>query len=113
MSRSYRKPYASVTGSRSAKQDKVLAHRGVRRVHNRIVRMMLRDPGLNILLPHFRECPWNNVYSWTRDGSQRLRVPDAAAWSRHMLAVQGFGYPYTDIYYLDWPPKWSIELMRK
>src|SRR5271157_829691 len=106
MSRSYRKPYASVTGNRSAKDDKRLAHRGVRRAHKRIVQMMLRDPELNLPLPHFRECSCNNVYDWSRDGKQRLQVPDADCWSRHMLAVQGLGYPYMREYYLDWPPKW-------
>jgi hypothetical protein len=23
-----------------------------------------------MLLPHFLECPWNNTYSWGRDGAQ-------------------------------------------
>jgi hypothetical protein len=57
MSRSYRRPYAACNGVNSSKEDKVLAHRGVRRVHNRLVRLMLRDPGLDIPLPHFRSCP--------------------------------------------------------
>ena len=119
MSRSYRKPYASVTGNRSAKDDKKFAHRGVRRVHNRIVRMMLRDPELNIPLPHFRICPWNNVYNWSRDGKQRWTVPDANAWNRHLMAVNGL-YRYTwelrEPYrsrYLEWPPDWYVKLLRK
>ncbi len=34
MSRSYRRPYAAITGLASAKSDKQLAHRGVRRKQN-------------------------------------------------------------------------------
>ncbi len=113
MSRSYRKPYASVTGNRSAKDDKRLAHRGVRRAHNRIIQMMLRDPELNIPLPHFRECSCNEVYGWSRDGNQRLQVPTAREWSRHWLAVNVPGSLYFGRYDLEWPPKWYIELMRK
>ena len=66
MSRSYRRPFASVCGKVSAKQDKQMAHRGVRRVQNRIARLMAENPDL--LMPHFRSCPWNNPYSWSRDG---------------------------------------------
>ena len=114
MSRSYRKPYASVCGgNRSAKQDKTLAHRGVRRVHNRIVRMMLRDPELNIPLPHFRECSCNEVYGWSRDGNQRLQVPGAREWSRHVLATNGYEYPYSLEHYRVWPPRWFDKITRK
>ena len=120
MSRSYRKPYASFCGGNgSAKKDKTLAHRGVRRAHNRIIQMMLRDPELNIPLPHFRECSCNNVYGWNRDGKQHLQVPTARERSQHMLAVQGlrrYSYELREPYLsrnLEWPPKWYIELMRK
>jgi len=71
MSKSYRKPYASVTGNRSAKQDKILAHRGERRAQNYAIRTC--QDWEEFLLPHKRECHWNNVYSWSRDGRQRLQ----------------------------------------
>lgn len=115
MSRSYRhQPFASVTGNCSAKEDKKLAHRGVRHVQNHIARMMATNPDLE--MPHFRSCPRNEVYNWSRDGSQRWQVPDARCWSDHCMAVQRIGidsYPHFWKSNLDWPPKWYIELMRK
>jgi hypothetical protein len=68
MSRSYRRPYAPVTGVRSAKQDKILAHRGERRAHRDAIRTAVDFEEL--LLPHRLECAWNEVYSWSRDGRQ-------------------------------------------
>jgi hypothetical protein len=69
MSKSYRRPYASVTGNRSAKQDKILAHRGERRAQNFALRVC--QDWEEFFLPHKRECHWNNVYAWSRDGRQR------------------------------------------
>jgi len=71
MSKSYRRPYASITGTRSAKQDKILAHRGERRAQNYAIRVC--QDWEEFFLPHKRECNWNNVYSWSRDGKQRLQ----------------------------------------
>jgi hypothetical protein len=68
MSRSFRRPYAAITGTASAKSDKQLAHRGVRRKQNLIIKTCLDFE--NLLLPHVLECPWNNTWSWGRDGSQ-------------------------------------------
>jgi len=118
MSRSYSRPYCAVCGvGTSAKEDKVLAHRGVRRVHNYLVRLMLKDPGLDIPLPHFRSCPCNNVYGWSRDGRQRRCVPTARDWDRHMKAVLGLDYYGTSEWakrlYLPWPPPWYAEYCRK
>lgn len=74
MSRSYRRPYAAVTGTASAKDDKLRAARGVRHVQNCHLRKILQGDLLDqFLLPHRLECPWNEVYSWTRDGKQRLQ----------------------------------------
>jgi hypothetical protein len=115
MSRSYRKPYAAVCGcDASAKKDKQLAHRGVRRVQNWVAKKMLRDPDLE--MPHFRSCPWNDVYDWSRDGGKRLEVPTAREWSDHVKAVLGLGYfvyPWMQKHYLEWPPKQYAELTRK
>jgi hypothetical protein len=71
MSRSYRRPYAAVTGVRSAKQDKILAHRGERRAHRDALRTAVDFE--DFLLPHRLECAWNEVYSWGRDGHQRYQ----------------------------------------
>ena len=76
MSRSYRKPYAAVTGTASAKDDKRRAARGVRHVQNCYLWKILQGDLLDqFLIPHRLECPWNEVYNWTRDGKQRLQFP--------------------------------------
>jgi ribosomal protein L32 len=68
MSRSYRRPFAAITGTASAKDDKRLAHRGLRRKQNLALKIC-PDLG-NLLLPHRFECAWNNNYCWGRDGAQ-------------------------------------------
>jgi hypothetical protein len=68
MSRSFRRPYAAITGTASAKSDKRLAHRGVRRKQNLALKTC--DDYEYLLLPHALECPWNNPWSWGRDGAQ-------------------------------------------
>lgn len=84
MSRSYRKPYSSVTGNRSAKDDKIHAHRGMRRAQNQATRQIMRFDDETVLMPKMRECSWNNVYSWSRDGRQRLRFqPVWGDWFRY------------------------------
>ncbi len=76
MSRSSRKPYAAVTGTLSANDDKVRAARAVRHVHNLYLRKILHgDSDDQFLVPHRLECPSNEVYAWRRDGKQRLRFP--------------------------------------
>jgi hypothetical protein len=69
MSRSTRRPYMAVTGVSSAKSDKRLAHKGVRRAHKASLKTCTDFE--NFLLPHNRECHWNEVYCWSRDGKQR------------------------------------------
>ncbi len=68
MSRSFRRPYAAITGTASAKSDKQLAHRGVRRKQNLALKICAEFE--NLLLPHALECPWNNNYCWGREGAQ-------------------------------------------
>ncbi len=68
MSRSYRRPFAAITGTASAKDDKRLAQRGLRRKQNLALKIC-PDFG-NLLLPHRFECAWNNNYCWGRDGAQ-------------------------------------------
>jgi hypothetical protein len=68
MSRSYRRPFAAITGLASAKSDKQMAHRGLRRKQNLALKICA-DFG-NLLLPHRLECAWNNTYCWGRDGAQ-------------------------------------------
>ena len=68
MSRSYRRPFMAVTGAASAKSDKRIAHRGVRRKQNLALQTCLDYDGL--LIPHPLECTWNDNWSWDRDGGQ-------------------------------------------
>jgi hypothetical protein len=68
MSRSTRRPFAAITGLSSAKWDKQMAHRGVRRKQNLVLKTCLDYD--NLLLPHPYECHWNDTYNWGRDGSQ-------------------------------------------
>jgi hypothetical protein len=68
MSRSYRRPYAAITGLASAKSDKQMAHRGVRRKQDQALKTCADFEGF--LLPHVLECHWNNNYIWGRDGAQ-------------------------------------------
>jgi hypothetical protein len=68
MSRSYRRPFAAITGLASAKSDKQMAHRGVRRKQNHALKTCADYE--NLLLPHHLECPWNNTWCWGRDGAQ-------------------------------------------
>jgi hypothetical protein len=68
MSRSYRRPFATITGNASAKDDKCRAHRGVRRKQNQLLATCVDYEEL--LVPHSLECAWNEVYSWGRDGAQ-------------------------------------------
>jgi hypothetical protein len=68
MSRSFHRPYAAITGTASAKSDKQLAHRGVRRKQNLVLKTCADFETL--LLPHSLECPWNNNWCWGRDGAQ-------------------------------------------
>jgi hypothetical protein len=62
MSRSYRSPFAAVTGARSAADDKRLAARGVRRKQNQWLRKRVDFD--DAIVPHRLECPWNEVYCW-------------------------------------------------
>jgi hypothetical protein len=68
MSRSYRRPFAAITGLASAKSDKQLAHRGVRRKQNLALKTC--SDYEDFLPPHRLECHWNDTYNWGRDGAQ-------------------------------------------
>ena len=71
MGKSYRKPYASVTGNRSAKHDKMVARRCWRRAQEQA----LRDctDWEELVVPKRLEASFNEVYSWGRDGKQRFQ----------------------------------------
>jgi hypothetical protein len=68
MSRSYRRLFAAIMGLSSAKWDKQMAHRGVRR--KQIHALKTCADYENLFLPHRFECPWNNTWCWGRDGTQ-------------------------------------------
>ena len=76
MSRSYRRPYSAVTGTASAKADKVQAARGVKRRQNTYARRVLAEQSWDaFLVPHRLECSGNDVWTWGRDGKQQLQFP--------------------------------------
>ena len=67
MSRSHRKtPVRGITTSESEKDDKVRAHRRLRR----IVRCKIFKFGDDKVLPDVREI--DNVYKWDKDGKMRF-----------------------------------------
>ncbi len=68
MSRSYRRPFAAITGNASANDDKRMAHKGVRRKQDLALKTATDYD--NLLLPHRFECAWNETYNWGRDGAQ-------------------------------------------
>ena len=81
MSRSYRKPYAAVTGTVSAKDDKIRAARGVRHVQNCYLRKILHGDLLDqFLIPHRLECPLER--SLQLDEGRQAAPPISHASSR-------------------------------
>jgi len=84
MSRSTRRPYAAITGTASAKDDKRMAHRGARRKQNLALKTCADYE--DFLLPHRLECAWNNTWCWDRDGGQcyyGYMCHSANEWKRH------------------------------
>ncbi len=71
MSRSSRRPFSAITGTASAKDDKRMAHRGVRRKQNLALKTCADFETL--LIPDELACAWNNNYCWGRDGAQSYR----------------------------------------
>lgn len=86
MSRSYRRAYAAITGTASAKDDKRLAHRGVRRKQK--LALKICSDYEELLLPHRLECPWNNTYCWSRDGAQGY-IPSPRGTSSRSAGLTG------------------------
>lgn len=123
MARSFKhQPFSAITGSRSAKNDKVYAHRGVRRAQNAAIAKALKEDGFDedFNLPHFRECHWNNVYNWSRDGKQHYQKLDNNDWQRYLKAQEPETYAryrweltWYKKHYATWPPQWWQELWRK
>jgi hypothetical protein len=84
MSRSYRRPFAAITGTASAKDDKRMAHRGVRRKQNFALKICADYE--DFLVPHRLECAWNDTWCWDRDGAQGYRGSmhhSADEWDRN------------------------------
>jgi len=71
MGKSYRKPYAAITGLRSAAHDKMVARRCWRRAQEQA----LRDckDWEELVVPKRLEASFNEVYCWGRDGKQTLQ----------------------------------------
>lgn len=118
MSRSYRKPYAAICGHDvSAKDDKRLAARGVRRKQNQWLRTT-QDFEENGLVPHRLECHWNEVYGWSRDGKQRYIALTKRDWAKYCRIEQGLFHSAWERRWEAkhpnvWPPKWYADIKRK
>lgn len=121
MSRSFKhQPFDSIGGG-SAQWDKTQAARGVRRTHRIALHIALHNENFDIQLPHRRECPHNNVYSWCRDGKQRWCGLRARDWNNYIQAITPGTYSrfgvidfwYGDEDYTVWPPTWYSSMMRK
>lgn len=80
MGKSYRRPYSAITGTRSAKKDKQMGARGMRRAQDQSLKGVADWD--EWLLPDIYECKGNETYSWGRDGCQSLRdkPPTIHAW---------------------------------
>ena len=95
MSRSYRKPYSAITGTKSAKDDKRIARRAVRRMENQRIRDCKDFEEL--LMPERYECTYNDVWSWGRDGKQSLHFPpnpkpEFNPWSTEKDWIEWYDY---------------------
>lgn len=118
MSRSYRRPYSSVTGAHSAHSDKRMAARGVRRTHRRALQRAWLEDFENYLPPHHLECPWNNNYSWTRDGCQYYQGLTHRDWHKYLVATgqaeeHSMRFYRGEEWYQCWPPEWYRRMIRK
>lgn len=118
MARSRRLPYTAVTGTGSAKQDKQLANRGVRRRQNQYTRDVLignqdwdADP-----IPVRYECAHNDTYSWNRDGKQYLCTIDHDDLNPYHCTsyfVEGEEFIRDHEESVAWQVRWIKELQRK
>jgi hypothetical protein len=86
MGKSYRKPYSAITGVGSAKDDKRIARRALRRMENQRIRNC-EDFEL-LYMPDRLDAAYNDVWSWGRDGKQVLQSPPvftSHSWSTEEL----------------------------
>jgi hypothetical protein len=71
MSRSYRKPFASIVGVSSCKPDRTLASRAFRRFAKNYLRLNFTADD-SFLVPTRYEAAHNDRYDWSMDGGNRL-----------------------------------------
>jgi hypothetical protein len=65
-------------------------------------------------LPSLRECPWNNVYSWGRDGNQRWCGLTTKDYADYVAAnTNPESWVFGDANYTCWPPVWYVLILRK
>jgi hypothetical protein len=118
MSRSYRRPYSAICGNGSAKEDKRIAARGMRRRLNQWLHN-LEDYDESGLIPHRLECSHNDVWGWNRDGKQRYCVPSMTEWNGYLKVVNNGPFrnkweeEHLKKYNSVWPPEWYRQITRK
>lgn len=105
MSRSYRKPYAAITGIRSAAHDKMVARRCWRRAQNQELRNhVVNDLDWDeLMIPERYEATFNDVWSWGRDGKQSLHFPPKLPENDSEF----------ELYWFERQTKWYVRIQRK
>lgn len=80
MGKSYRRPYGTFGSCASAKKDKVMAHRCLRRLQERSLRAA--QDFEEYIIPLRYEAAHNDVWGWARDGKQHFQdhPPTIHAW---------------------------------
>jgi hypothetical protein len=115
MSRSYRKPYASICKFYSNHEDKKIASKAVR--HNSKTYLNTNWYRDDLLMPDKFECSDNDIWTWQSDGKLRYNTPTAYDWSKYCAVQQGLGTEWQLRWdrklYDQWPPKWYIKYSRK
>lgn len=115
MSRSFKhQPFMAICGNSSAKRDKQIANKSVRRTHKKVLHNALKAQEFDVVLPLRLECSHNNVWGWTRDGKQRYQGLGARDWFEYYKSI----FDPADVWYGDerfavWPPSWYTDMMRK
>lgn len=111
MSRSYRKPYASVCGNRSAHEDKTLAARGYRRKEKEALRKA--TDWEEYIHPVRLEAAHNDPWGWSRDGKQTLQFSPDANYYFHLSWWARWRSPERIKYWYEKAAQYYERLKRK
>jgi hypothetical protein len=109
MGKSYRKPYAAITGVASAKDDKRVARRALRRMENQRIRNCKSQEDFELLcMPDRLDAAYNDTWSWGRDGSQYIHFPP-----KFGATMSPWWNEKDEIEWYDYQVKYYLKLCRK